>query len=147
MTMPGNGWSASPLRYGGDRGSIAKSLVQRRWQRGLHRLSGIGRNVKDPLLPLLDKVLLRKRSIMETLFAKLKSAMGLEHSRHRSPIHAFIPILILSGGLLPGPSQGQHRHRVPIPGLSSSYPGRHENWAASLCGMLSYDGKVGFGER
>ena len=51
MTMPGNGWSASPLRYGGDRGSIAKSLVQRRWQRGLHRLSGIGRNVKDPYFP------------------------------------------------------------------------------------------------
>ncbi len=46
--LPGNRWSASPLRYGGDRGSIAKSLMQRRWQRGLHRPSGIGRNVKAP---------------------------------------------------------------------------------------------------
>ena len=88
--MPSNRWSASPLRYRGTRGSIAKFLMQRRWQRGLHLLTGIGRTMKNSLLPLLDKVLLRKGSIMETLFAKLKSAMGLEHSHHRSPIHAFI---------------------------------------------------------
>ena len=37
------------------------------------------------MLPLLDKVLLRKRCIIETLFAKLKSGMGLEHTCHRSP--------------------------------------------------------------
>ena len=49
--MPGNGWSASLLRYGGDRGATAKSLMQRRWQRGLHRLRGIRRDVKAPLLP------------------------------------------------------------------------------------------------
>ncbi len=44
-------------------------------------------------MPLLDKILLRKRFIIETLFDKLKSHMGLEHTRHRSPINAFVHIL------------------------------------------------------
>ena len=43
------------------------------------------------LLPLLDK-LPPKRSIIKTLFAKLKWGMGLEHSRHRSPVDAFVHI-------------------------------------------------------
>ncbi len=41
-------------------------------------------------LPLVDKLLLRKRSIIELLLAKLKPEMGLEHSRHRSPINALV---------------------------------------------------------
>ena len=42
---------------------------------------------------MLDKVLLRKRFMIETLFDKLKSSMGLEHNRHRSPINALVHIL------------------------------------------------------
>ena len=44
-------------------------------------------------MPLLDNVLLRKRFMMETLFDKLKSSMGLEHTRHRSPATALVHIL------------------------------------------------------
>ncbi len=57
---------------------------------GLHLLTGIHPNRKNSLLPLVDKLLLRKRSIIEPLLAKLKPGMGLEHSRHRSPINAFV---------------------------------------------------------
>ena len=49
--------------------------------------------MKNDLMPLLDKVLLRKRCIIETLFDKLKSRMGLEHIRHRSPVNALVHIL------------------------------------------------------
>ena len=49
--------------------------------------------MKNYLMPWFDKVLLRKRFIIETLFDKLKSAMSLEHSRHRSPVNAFVHIL------------------------------------------------------
>ncbi len=65
--MIANRWSASPLRYGGDRGSIAKSLMQHLWQRGLHLLTGSRRTMKNLLLPLLDKLLPRKSFIIETL--------------------------------------------------------------------------------
>ena len=76
-----------------DKGYLSQLLLERLWQRGLHLFTGICRNMKNHLMPLLDKVLLRKRCIIETLFDKLKSSMGLEHNRHRSPINALVHIL------------------------------------------------------
>ena len=51
MPMIANRWSASLLLYGGNRGSMSQSLMQRLWQRGLHLLTGIRRNRKNDLLP------------------------------------------------------------------------------------------------
>ena len=76
-----------------DKGYISKELFAKLWRRGLHLITGIRRNMKNYLMPLLDKLLLRKRFIIETLFDRLKSQMGLEHTRHRSPINAFVHIL------------------------------------------------------
>ena len=76
-----------------DKGYLSKSLLLRLWQRGLHLVTGIRRNMKNYLMPMLDKLLLRKRFIIETLFDKLKSHMGLEHTRHRSPINALVHII------------------------------------------------------
>src|SRR3954463_4178448 len=39
------------------------------------------------LMPLADKIMLRKRFVIETVLDTLKSEMGLEHSRHRSPVN------------------------------------------------------------
>ncbi len=41
----------------------------------------------------MDKLLLRKRSSIKTLCAKLKQRMGLEHSRHHAPLNAFVHLL------------------------------------------------------
>jgi len=76
-----------------DKGYISKKLFARLWDQGLHLITGIRRNMKNHLMPVLDKLLLRKRFIIETLFDKLKSDMGLEHTRHRSPTNAFVHIL------------------------------------------------------
>ena len=76
-----------------DKGYVSKSLLERLWQRGLHLITSIRRNMKNYLMPMLDKVLLRKRFIIETLFDKLKSSMSLEHTRHRSPVNALVHIL------------------------------------------------------
>ncbi|MYK85910.1 MAG: IS982 family transposase [Synechococcus sp. SB0669_bin_7] len=95
-----------------DKGYLSKLLPERLWQRGLHLVTGIRRNMKNYLMPLLDKVLLGKRFIMETLFDKLKSTMGLEHTRHRSR-QCPRPYPLLSGGNHPGTTQdqnGQSRH-------------------------------------
>ena len=64
--------------------------MKRLWQRVLHLLSGIRRTMKKHL-PLLERLLLRKGSSIKILFAKLRSGMGLEHSRHRSPINTYCP--------------------------------------------------------
>ena len=83
---------------------ISGHLFQELWKRGLHLITGIRRNMKNFLMPLLYKLLLRKRSIIESLLDKLKSHMGLEHSRHRSPANAFVHILsCIAAYVLPQP--------------------------------------------
>jgi hypothetical protein len=76
-----------------DKGYIGKKLFEKLWQRGLHLITGIRKNMRNYLMPILDKIMLRKRFIIETVLDTLKSEMGLEHSRHRSPVNAMIHIL------------------------------------------------------
>jgi len=40
--------------------------------------------MKNRLLPLADKLLLRKRAIIETVLDQLKNISQIEHTRHRS---------------------------------------------------------------
>ena len=75
------------------KGCISRKLFATLWRRGLKLATGIRPNMRNHLMPLLDKLLLRKRFIIETLFDKLKSGMSLEHSRHRSPVNAFVHLL------------------------------------------------------
>ena len=63
------------------------------WQRGLHLITGIRRNMRNHLMPLGDKIMLRKRFVIETVLDILKCEMGLEHSRHRSVINAMVHVL------------------------------------------------------
>src|SRR5213080_3171996 len=45
------------------------------------------------LLPLFDKLLLRKRSLVETINDQLKNISQIEHSRHRSPFNFFVNLI------------------------------------------------------
>ena len=49
--------------------------------------------MKNKLIPIFEKILLRKRSIIETVFSVLKYSFELEHTRHRSIWNAFVHIL------------------------------------------------------
>jgi hypothetical protein len=40
--------------------------------------------MKNRLIPLIEKVLLRKRAIIETVNDQLKNISQIEHTRHRS---------------------------------------------------------------
>jgi hypothetical protein len=59
----------------------------------LRLITSIRRNMRNDLMPLADKIMLRKRFLIETALDTLKSEMGLEHSRHRSVINAMIHVL------------------------------------------------------
>ena len=76
-----------------DKGYIGHNLFKTLWQRGLHLITGIRRNMKNYLMPMADKIMLRKRFIIETVLDTLKSEMGLEHSRHRSVVNAMVHVL------------------------------------------------------
>src|SRR5215210_8763129 len=76
-----------------DKGYIGRELFHKLWRRGRHLITRIRRNMRNYLMPLADKVMLRKRFVIETLLDTLKSEMGLEHSRHRSVSNAMVHVL------------------------------------------------------
>jgi transposase len=77
----------------GDKGYIDKKLFLKLYERGLKIVTGIRKNMKNILISWNEKVLLRKRSIIETVFDYLKNKMQLEHTRHRSPWNMFVHLI------------------------------------------------------
>lgn len=67
-----------------DKGYVSKELTKLLFLDGLHLITGIRNNMKNVLMELKDKILLRKRSIIETINDELKNMCQIEHSRHRS---------------------------------------------------------------
>jgi Transposase DDE domain len=72
-----------------DKGYISKELFKRLYQKGLLLITGIKKNMKDYLMPILDKIFLRKRFIIETIFGYLKEQFNIKPSKHRSPTNFF----------------------------------------------------------
>jgi hypothetical protein len=76
-----------------DKGYIKQNLFVTLYEKGLKLIHGIKKNMKNKLLTLKDKILLRKRNLIETVFGYLKNTLNIEHTRHRSPINAFVNML------------------------------------------------------
>jgi len=77
-----------------DRGYISQSLTEQlRQNLGLEFLVKPRHNMKNRLMRLHDKLLSRKRSIVETIIDQLKNISQIEHSRHRSPVNFCINLL------------------------------------------------------
>lgn len=67
-----------------DKGYISKELSSLLFDQGLHLVTGIRNNMKNVMMTMRDKILLRKRSVIETINDQLKNISQAEHSRHRS---------------------------------------------------------------
>lgn len=67
-----------------DKGYISHGLFERVFNDGIELVTGLKCNMKNRLMPLYDKILLRKRSVIETVNDELKNVAQLVHSRHRS---------------------------------------------------------------
>jgi hypothetical protein len=76
----------------GDKGYIKKELFEKLFDRGLKLVTKVKKGMKNALISLKEKILLRKRSIIETVFGCLKNKFELEHTRHRSPINFLVHI-------------------------------------------------------
>src|SRR2546430_816478 len=77
----------------GDRGYISQKLFEQLWGQGVQLITKLRKNMKNRLLPLFDKLLLRKRSICETINDQLKNISQIEHSRHRSVFNFFVNLI------------------------------------------------------
>lgn len=77
----------------GDKGYLSRALSEWLMSRGLQLITKIKRNMKNILMPLFDKLLLRKRALIESVNDQLKNIYQIEHSRHRSPVNFFVNLL------------------------------------------------------
>lgn len=77
----------------GDKGYISAELFSKLYQRGLQLITKIRKNMKNKLMPIIDKVLLRKRALVESVIDQLKNISQIEHSRHRSPLNCMVNIV------------------------------------------------------
>ena len=76
-------------------------------------LTSVRKKMKNHFLPIADKILLRKRFIIETINDQLKNISQIEHSRHRSIINFFT-------NLLAGLSAYCHQPKKPSLNLSAT---------------------------
>lgn len=73
-----------------DKGYLSKEIFVQLYKQGLKLLTGIRKDMKNYLIPIYDKMILRKRFLVETVFDKLKCDLNINHTRHRSPANAMI---------------------------------------------------------
>ena len=77
-----------------DRGYVSKKLAKQLLKDyGIEFFAKPRRNMKNQLMRLTDKLMARKRSIIETVIDQLKNISQIEHSRHRSPINFLVNVM------------------------------------------------------
>lgn len=95
VLTPGNVDDRKPLTgtnilskiYGklfGDKGYISQSLFEQLFIDGIHLVTKLRKNMKNSLMLISDKIMLRKRALIESVFDELKNVCQIEHTRHRS---------------------------------------------------------------
>ena len=78
----------------GDRGYVSQKLAAQLLEEfGIEFFAKPRRDMKNKLIRLHDKLLSRKRSIVETINDQLKNISQIEHSRHRSPVNFCVNLL------------------------------------------------------
>lgn len=76
-----------------DKGYLSQPLFEQLLEQGLHLITKLRAKMKNRLMPLADKLLLRKRAIIETITDQLKNISQTEHTRHRSPINFLVNLV------------------------------------------------------
>ena len=67
-----------------DRGYISRELFEELFIDDIHLVTKLKKNMKNSLMNLHDKILLRKRVLVEIVNDELKNVCQIEHTRHRS---------------------------------------------------------------
>jgi len=77
----------------GDRGYISQKLFEQLYERGVQLVPQSKKNMKQRLVKLIDKILLRKLAVIESVNDQLKNICQIEHSRHRSVFNFLVNLL------------------------------------------------------
>lgn len=76
-----------------DRGYLSKNLFEKLFERNIILVTKLKKNMKNKLMSLSDKVLIRKRAVIESVNDFLKNICQIEHSRHRSVDNFLVNVL------------------------------------------------------
>ena len=76
-----------------DKGYLSASLFERLYSQGVQLVTKLKKNMKNKLMDITDKILLRKRAVIECVNDFLKNICQIEHSRHRSAANFFINVI------------------------------------------------------
>ncbi len=77
----------------GDKGYISQKLFDLLFADGVQLVTKIKKNMKNKLMPVFDKLMLRKRAIIETIYDQLKNISQVEHTRHRSGFNFLVNVI------------------------------------------------------
>ena len=78
-----------------DKGYISRDLVKKLAYNDLELIHNVRSNMNDIYIADIDKLMLKKRFIIETVFGKIKQSTDIENSRHRS-LNGFIITVLTS---------------------------------------------------
>lgn len=73
-----------------DKGYISQKLFIEMMEVGVQIITQLRGNMKPKIMPLEDRILLKKRSMIESIFHILKDMLHIDHTRHRSSANFFI---------------------------------------------------------
>jgi len=76
-----------------DGGYLSQALFEQLFAQGLQLITPIRKNMANRLMPLMDKLLARKRSIIETINDQLKNISQIAHTRHRSVTNFLVNLM------------------------------------------------------
>jgi len=102
MLTPGNTDDRKPIpelcknmtgKLFGDKGYLSTKLFKQLYEKGLEIITKLKLNMKNKLMSLIDKLLLKKRGIIESVNNKLKNSCCIEHHRHRSRYNFIINLI------------------------------------------------------
>ena len=77
----------------GDKGYISQTLFETLYDEQLQLVTKLRKKMKNRLLSTFDKIMLRKRAIIESVTDQLKNISQIEPSRHRSVANCFVNLV------------------------------------------------------
>ena len=76
-----------------DKGYLSQALFEYLFEQGIQLITKVRRNMKNQLMVLTDKILLRRRAIIGSIYDQLKNISQIEHTRHRSPTNFMVNLV------------------------------------------------------
>lgn len=99
----------------GDRGYLLRpKLFQKLYQKDVHMITKIRENMVNKLMLFADKLMLRRRGLIETVGAVLKEDCNIQHSRYRSPVTFVINVFSALVAYCLNPKKPSIRKKEPI---------------------------------